>query len=114
MEKDCRETFEAEFTPRGYAMARDDNGYYTSSTTDLAYRGWEAAWKYDEIRMRIFNGTPYYGTTYYFTPRDGFRFRIDEEGVCFHEPIPEENATNKSLASPDENQNGLSVKGGDL
>ena len=98
MGKDCRETFEAEFEPRGFSMSKDDKGYYLSSNTDFIYRGWEAAWKYDEIRKRIYNGTPRYSTAYYFKPADGFRFRIDDEGACFHEEIIEENATNNSDA----------------
>ena len=96
MEKDCREVFESEFEPRGFSMLKDDLGYYKNSQTGFAYRGWEAAWRYDEIRERIFNGTPHYSTKYRSTPADGFKFRIDEEGVCWHEEIAEDNATNKS------------------
>ncbi len=96
MEKDCRETFESEFQPRGFSMEKDGFGYYASPNTDFAFRGWEAAWKYDEVRRRIFNGTPHYATTYYFEPKEGFRFRIDNEGICHHEEIAKDISSNKS------------------
>lgn len=101
MKKDCRETFESEFEPRGFAMSKDEHGYYTNPNADFAYRGWEAAWKYDEIRERIYNGSPRYSVIYKSKPREGFRFRLDEDGNCYHEEIPQENATNNSVENTD-------------
>ena len=84
---ECRLAFEQEFEPRGFPISHNGT-VYESHNTEMAYRGFEAAWHYGEPKTLIREQQlPVYTTS--FTPAGGFRLRQDGD-VVYHEPIPKE------------------------